>query len=96
VAGQDTEARGADDAARRGKPRDLDSTAQGGSVRTPAHKDSSESFSPYVMTHCTTCAAGWTRKADHGETVIFCLLDREPVWPEMAECDRYESREAAE
>ena len=54
---------------------------------------SSRTLSPYVMTHCTTCLAGWTRKDDDGQVVIVCLLDREPVWPEMTTCDRFESKD---
>ncbi|MBF0562781.1 MAG: hypothetical protein HQL37_12345 [Alphaproteobacteria bacterium] len=58
----------------------------------PAHVKSSRPLSPYVMTHCTTCLAGWTRKDQSGQVAIVCLLDREPVWPEMAACDRFESK----
>ncbi len=53
----------------------------------------SETISDYVKTHCATCAAGWTRTGKDGEKVYFCLLDREPVWPQMMDCDRYEQRE---
>lgn len=50
--------------------------------------------SAFITTHCTTCAAGWTRVRPDGEAVIVCLLDREPVITDMADCDRYEPREA--
>ena len=50
-------------------------------------------FSNYVVTHCMTCAAGWTRTGEKGEVAIFCLLNREPVWPQLAHCDRFEARE---
>jgi len=53
----------------------------------------SGSFSAYVKTHCATCAAGWTRTGEEGEKVYVCLLDREPVWPQMTNCDRYEQRD---
>jgi hypothetical protein len=45
------------------------------------------------MTHCATCAAGWTRRSKDGGIKVVCLLDREAVWPDMADCDRYERRE---
>ena len=54
-------------------------------------------ISAYVRDHCTTCAYGWTRQGQRGvseaHAVIYCLLNREPVWEEMTDCDRYESRE---
>jgi hypothetical protein len=56
----------------------------------------SATFSPYVKTHCGTCAAGWTRTGKGGEKLYVCLLDRETVWPEMTDCDRYEAREDSE
>jgi hypothetical protein len=56
------------------------------------HGQSLQSFSPYVVTQCTTCEAGWTRKDEHGRMVIVCLLDREPVWPKMVACDRFAAR----
>lgn len=49
--------------------------------------------SSFAMTHCATCAAGWTRRGKDGGVIVVCLLDREPVWPEMEDCDRYEQRE---
>ena len=57
---------------------------------------SRQTISDFVMDHCTTCAAGWTRNGSKGEQVIYCLLDREPVWPDMAACDRYELKEGLE
>lgn len=57
-----------------------------------ARGQSSEKFSPYVVTRCTTCEAGWTRKDGDGKMVVVCLLDREPVWPEMVACDRFTPR----
>jgi len=51
--------------------------------------------SGYVTTHCTICAAGWTRKDAEGRLVVICLLDRLPAWPLMVDCDRYEPRETA-
>ena len=52
--------------------------------------------SDYVKTHCATCAAGWTRTGPKGEKTYVCLLNREPVWPQMVECDRYELRDDSE
>jgi hypothetical protein len=49
--------------------------------------------SAYAVSHCMTCAAGWTRTAADGKQVIVCLLDREPVWQEMTDCDRFEAKE---
>lgn len=46
------------------------------------------------MTHCATCAAGWTRQQKDGGVIVVCLLDREKVLPEMTSCDRYEPRQA--
>lgn len=51
------------------------------------------STSSYVRTHCVICKAGWVRKSAEGGMVVICLLDREPVWPQMVNCDRYEARE---
>jgi hypothetical protein len=53
---------------------------------------SSQKYSRFVVSRCTTCEAGWTRKDDEGKMVIACLLDREPVWPVMVSCDRYAPR----
>lgn len=47
--------------------------------------------SSFAMTHCVTCAAGWTRRSQDGLLVV-CLLDRERVWPDMVDCDRFEPR----
>jgi hypothetical protein len=60
-----------------------------------APEKSLEAFSNYVVTHCMTCAAGWTRTGDRGEVAIYCLLNREPVWTKLAACDRFEAREEA-
>jgi len=60
---------------------------------TRTHGGLSGTISDYVKTHCATCAAGWTRTGEDGVKVYVCLLDREPVWPQMIECDRYEKRE---
>ena len=49
--------------------------------------------SDFAMTHCRRCAAGWTRTTANGAMAIFCLLDREPVPPNVTSCDRYELRE---
>lgn len=49
--------------------------------------------SSFAMTHCATCAAGWTRRSQEGGVIVVCLLDREKVWPEMNDCDRYEPRQ---
>jgi hypothetical protein len=49
--------------------------------------------SAYAVSHCMTCAAGWTRTAGDGKRVIVCLLDREPVWQDMTDCDRFEAKE---
>jgi hypothetical protein len=60
------------------------------------HGKSSEAISDFVKTRCATCAAGWTRTGTDGLKVLkvhICLLDREPVWPQMTDCDRYEKRE---
>jgi hypothetical protein len=56
---------------------------------TTAPETSSINFSNYVMTHCMTCRAGWIRKNQSGGLAIVCLLNREPVWPEMAECSKF-------
>ena len=50
-------------------------------------------ISDYVRTHCGTCAAGWTRTGEKGQKTYICLLNREPVWPQMTDCDRYELRD---
>ena len=52
--------------------------------------------SDYVRTHCTICAAGWTRTNTEGHQAVVCLLDRSPVWPLMVTCARYEPREIPE
>jgi hypothetical protein len=46
----------------------------------------------FAETHCTNCAAGWTRKGKNGCLTV-CLLNREPVLAGMTDCDRYEPRE---
>jgi hypothetical protein len=62
---------------------------------TTAPEPSSKNFSTYVMTHCTTCRAGWTRKGENDAMSIVCLLNREPVWSMMTECDRFEAQSQA-
>jgi hypothetical protein len=57
-----------------------------------APEDSSATISDFVASHCMTCAAGWTRRSAAGGVIVVCLLDREPVWPDMDGCDRYEQR----
>ena len=47
----------------------------------------------YPTTHCKRCLAGWSRLAPDGSGVVVCLLDREPVLPNMIFCDRFEARE---
>jgi hypothetical protein len=47
----------------------------------------------FAETHCTQCAAGWTRTANSGKKITVCLLDREPVLSDMMDCDRYEPRQ---
>jgi len=56
------------------------------------HEESSQAFSRYVITHCTICAAGWTRTTSDNSRVIVCLLDREPVIRDMIQCDRFEPK----
>jgi hypothetical protein len=51
---------------------------------------SSKITSSFVETRCQTCKAGWTRQAKDGGVVVICLIDREPAWPQMVSCDRYE------
>ena len=51
-------------------------------------------LSGYAASHCTKCEAGFTRTSPSGDVIIVCLLDREPVPTDMANCDRYEAREA--
>ena len=47
----------------------------------------------YAASQCRKCEAGWTRTSPSGEVIIVCLLDREPVLADMANCDRYEAKE---
>ena len=49
--------------------------------------------SEFAQSHCMNCAAGWTRRSKNGSYLIVCLLDRDPVLPEMASCDRFERKE---
>jgi len=55
-----------------------------------AQEESSATSSPYVTTHCKICKAGWTRTDAKGGMVTVCMLDREPVWADMVDCDRFE------
>jgi len=59
-----------------------------------AQPPTSPPTSSFAMTHCTTCKAGWTRWTKEGGVIVVCLLDREPVWPDMTDCNRYELRQA--
>ena len=47
----------------------------------------------YAASHCSTCAAGWTRTGENGGKLTICLLDREPVLNDMTDCDRYEPKD---
>jgi hypothetical protein len=49
--------------------------------------------SDFAMTHCRRCVAGWTRTIESGALAVVCLLDREPVPPNLTSCNRYELRE---
>jgi hypothetical protein len=60
---------------------------------TPAPAESPPKLSAFIETHCMTCAAGWTRHGKGGGVIVVCLLDREKVWSEMLDCDRYEPAE---
>jgi len=44
----------------------------------------------YAASHCSNCAAGWTRTGENGGKLTICLLDREPVLTDMTDCDRFE------
>ena len=48
--------------------------------------------SAFAEKFCMNCAAGWTRNGKDG-LLIVCLLDREPVIPDMIGCDHYEPKE---
>ncbi len=45
--------------------------------------------SPYVRTHCGTCAYGWVRRGADGAEHFWCLMDLAPAWPLMEYCSRY-------
>ena len=49
--------------------------------------------SAFAERFCMNCAAGWTRTGKDGGLLIVCLLDREPVIPDMIGCDHYEPKE---
>ena len=49
--------------------------------------------SEFAQSHCMKSEAGWTRRSKHGAYLVLCLLDRDPVLPEMAACDRFERKE---
>jgi hypothetical protein len=53
-------------------------------------------ISGFAITHCANCAAGWVRRGTTGGVIIVCLLDRKPVWVQIADCDRYEPKEQPE
>jgi len=56
----------------------------------PTQDQSSKNTSTYANTHCRICDYGWTRRDEAGDLKIVCLLDREPVWPAMEWCSRFE------
>jgi hypothetical protein len=62
---------------------------------TPQHRASWQTPTGYAASHCRRCAAGWTRTGTKGAVLTVCLLDREPVLAEMADCDRFEAKEPA-
>jgi hypothetical protein len=49
--------------------------------------------SEFAQANCMKCAAGWTRRSKQGTYLVVCLLDRDPVLPDMTACDRFERRE---
>ena len=59
-------------------------------MTTEPPEKSPRTTSNFLRTHCQTCAAGWTRRTHKGPKLVVCLLDRQPVIPEIADCDRYE------
>jgi hypothetical protein len=56
----------------------------------------SSAATDYATTHCMRCEAGWTRQGPDSLGVVVCLLDREPVLPNMTYCDRFTLREELE
>ncbi len=62
-------------------------------MQEPAHEESPPLTSAFAETHCMICAAGWTRTGAEGERITICLLNRERVWPQMVECDRFEGKD---
>lgn len=55
-----------------------------------------ETVSPFVRTHCPVCVYGWVRTNPKGEQLLVCLLDREQVYSNLADCTRYELQEGLE
>lgn len=51
--------------------------------------------SSFAETHCQNCGLGWTRRSESGGLLIVCLLDRQPTWFGMTDCDRFERKEPA-
>ncbi len=50
----------------------------------------------YAASHCMNCKAGWTRTGTTGGVLTVCLLDREPVLPDMTDCNRFEPMDERE
>jgi hypothetical protein len=53
-----------------------------------------EEITDYAATHCTQCVAGWTRTSKSGVSELSCLLDNQPIPTNLADCDRYEHKNA--
>jgi hypothetical protein len=46
----------------------------------------------FAASHCMNCKAGWTRSKEDSALII-CLLDRQPIPPNLTACDRYEAKD---
>ncbi len=49
--------------------------------------------STFCVKHCMKCQAGWTRSTSLGATVVICLLNREPVLPNITACNKFKPNE---
>jgi hypothetical protein len=48
-----------------------------------------EAIPDYTKTHCMQCKYGWSRGTSEGAEVLFCLLDRQPVFKNITRCNQY-------
>ncbi len=47
----------------------------------------------FRKTHCMNCQGGLVRTTTKGATIVWCLVDREPILEDIASCNKFKQNE---